>query len=117
MEPNWKPLEDRLGKERCAGFMYMGHINGINIYKHGISRTYLNLDNAGNCFVSSRHGCYVSADFEEERTKLELCLERLQATLETPYDEFFIAQKRAILRSKGIDLLTINIESEDLTIH
>ena len=43
MEPNWKPIEARLGKARCAGFMFMGRVNGINLYKHGISRTYLNL--------------------------------------------------------------------------
>ena len=52
----------------------------------------------------------MSADFEEELTKLGLCLNGLQATLETPYDELFIAQKRAILRLKGIGLLTIQIE-------
>ena len=113
MEPNWKPLEDRLGNARCAGFMYMGRVNGINLYKHGISRTYLNLDDAGNCFVLSRHGCHFAADFDELLKRLELCLEALQATLETPYDELFIAQKRATLSSKGIDLLTIQIESLD----
>jgi hypothetical protein len=117
VEPNWKPLEARLGKARCAGFMFMDRVNGINLSKHGISRTYLNLDDTGSCFVSSHRGCYVSADFEEELTKLELCLKGLQATLETPYDELFIARKRAILRLKGIDLLTIQLESEDLAIH
>ena len=110
MEPNWKPLEAGLGKARCAGFMFMGRVNGINLYKHGISRTYLNLDDTGSCFVSIDRGCYVSADFEEELAKLELCLKGLQATLETPYDELFIAQKRAILRLKGIDLLTIQVK-------
>ena len=39
MEPNWKPLENRLGAARCAGFMFMGRMNGINLYKHGISRS------------------------------------------------------------------------------
>ena len=110
MEPNWKPLEDRLGKARCAGFMFMGRVNGINLYKHGISRTYLNLDDAGNCFVSSLHGCYIPSDFEEELAKLEESLKGLQATLETPYDELFIARKRAILRLEGIALLTIQVE-------
>jgi hypothetical protein len=28
MQANWKPLEKRLGPARCAGFMYMGRING-----------------------------------------------------------------------------------------
>jgi hypothetical protein len=117
VEPNWKPLEGRLGRARCAGFMYMGRVNGINLYKHGISRTYLNLDDAGNCFVSGRHGCHVTTNFDEELKKVELCLEALRATLETQYDELFIAQKRAILRLKGIELITIQIEPEELAIH
>ncbi len=117
MKANWKPLEVKLGKAGCAGFMFMGRINGINLYKHGISRTYLNLDDAGSCFVYSRRECYVSADFEEELRKLELCLKDLQATLETPYDELFIARKRTILRQTGIDLLTIQIEPEEFAIH
>lgn len=112
MEPNWKPLEARLGTARCAGFMFMGRANGINLYKHGISRTYLNLDDAGTCFVSSLRGCYVPADFEKELAKLEQCLKGLQATLETPYDELFIAWKRTILRQEGIDLLTIQVDPE-----
>jgi len=116
VEPNWKRLEARLGKARCAGFMFMGRVNGINLYKHGISRTYLNLDDTGSRFVSSHHGCYVSADFEE-LTKLELCLKGLQAKLETPYDELFIAQKRAILRLKGIDVITIQVEAKEFAIH
>ena len=88
----------------------MGRVNGINLYKHGISRTYLNLGDAGNCFVSSLRGCYIPSDFEEELAKLEESLKGLQATLETPYDELFIARKRAILRLQGIALLTIQVE-------
>ena len=47
MEANWKPLEARLGAARCAGFMFMGYLNGINQYKHGLSRRYLFLDDEG----------------------------------------------------------------------
>src|SRR5215471_14208325 len=42
VEANWKPLENRLGRKRCVGFMYMRRVNGINLYKHGITRSYLN---------------------------------------------------------------------------
>jgi hypothetical protein len=49
MQPIWKPLEEKLGKGRCVGFMYMGRMNGVNLYKHGMSRTYLNLDDLGQC--------------------------------------------------------------------
>jgi len=47
MEANWTPLVGRLGRKRCVGFMYMGRMNGINLYKHGITRTLLNLDDEG----------------------------------------------------------------------
>ena len=51
MQPIWKPLEEKLGRERCGGFMYMGRVNGINLYKHGMARMYVNLDDSGQCYV------------------------------------------------------------------
>lgn len=117
MEPNWKPLEFRLGRARCLGFMYMGRVNGINLYKHGISRTYLNLDDDGDCYVQERPGCCVHVEFELELEKLEKILKGLQATLQTPYDEFFVARKRQALREQGISLLTVQIEPEDSLVH
>ncbi len=117
MDPNWKPLESRLGRARCAGFMYMGRVNGINLYKHGISRTYLNLDDEGSCYGAGANGCYKPADFELELAKLENSLTSLQASLETPYDYVFIARKRQILRQLGISLLTVEVEPEDVLIH
>src|SRR5215470_13807509 len=98
---NWKPLERRLGRDRCVGFMYVG-VSEINLYKHGITRTYLNLDDDGNCHITTSPGCYRRADFEFELKKLEETLKRLRATLETAYDDFFIARKREELRQLGI---------------
>ena len=117
VEPNWKPLENRLGRLRCAGFMYMGRVNGINLYKHGISRTYLNLDDDGNCYIRMGSGSYTAADFKSELVKLEQLLNDLHATLETPYHESFIGRKRDVLRQQGISLLTIQVEPEDVLIH
>ena len=51
--------------------MFMGRVNGINRYKHGITRTYLNLDDKGNCYLSGRRGAYVPADWKSELAKLE----------------------------------------------
>jgi hypothetical protein len=116
MAPNWKPLESRLGAARCAGFMFMGRANG-NLYKHGISRTYLYLDDDGNCYAVGKPGCYLPTDFEQELLKLEELLKGLGATLETSYDENFIAQKRRALRQHGISLLTIQVEPDEVTIH
>ena len=117
MEPNWKPLENRLGATRCAGFMFMGRVNGINLYKHGISRSYLFLDDDGNCYAAGKPGCYVPANFDQELSKLEECLRGLGATLETSYDEHFIAQKLEVLRQHGVSLLTIQVEPDEATIH
>jgi hypothetical protein len=44
-------------------------------------------------------------------------LKGLGATLETSYDENFIAQKRRVLRQHGISLLTIQVEPDEMTIH
>ena len=117
METNWKPLENRLGRERCVGFMYMGRVNGITLYKHGITRTYMNLDDEGNCYIATGSGCYSLADFEFELKKLEETLKVLHATLETPYDDVYIALRQAALRRHGIALLTLQIDPDEVIIH
>ena len=117
MEANWKPLENRLRRKRCVGFMYMGRVNGINLYKHGITRSYLNLDDEGNCYIATGSGCYRPADFEFELKKLEETLEGLHATLETLYDDVFIARKHEQLRQHGISLLTLQVEPPEMKVH
>ncbi len=117
MEPNWKPLENRLGAARCAGFMFMGRVNGINLYKHGISRSYLYLDDDGICYAACKPGCYLPANFDQELSKLEVLLKGLSATLETSYDEGFMRQKREALRQQGVSLLTIQVKPDEMTIH
>ena len=104
MEANWKPLEKKLGVERCTGFMFMGRVNGINLYKHGISRSYLNLDDEGNCYVAAKPGCYLPGDFAHEVAKLEECLKALHTTLETSYDGEFHRTKARSIETAG-DLL------------
>ncbi len=110
VQTNWEPLEKRVGHARCVGFMYMGRVNGMNLYKHGTSRTYLNLNDDGACYIPSGAGCYLHADFDSELANLEACLGTLHATLETPYDEIFIPRKRELLRQQGVSLLTIQVE-------
>jgi hypothetical protein len=114
MEANWKPLENLLGRKRCVGFMYMGCVNSINLYKHGITRTYLNLDDHGNCYLAAGSGCYCRTDFDFELRKLEETLKDLHATLETPYDDVFIARKHEELRRHGISLLTLQLEPKKM---
>lgn len=99
------------------GFMYMGRVNGINLYKHGITRTYLNLDDEGNCCITTGSGCYGLVDFEFELKKLERTLKDLHATLETCYDDVFIARKREELRQPGVSLLTLQVEPQEMKVH
>jgi len=73
--------------------MYMGRVNGINLYKHGITRTYLNLDDEGKCYIGTG------------------------SELETPYDDVFIMRKRKELRQRGVSLLTLQIEPQEIKVH
>ena len=67
MEPNWKPLEAKLGALRCAGFMFMGRSNGINHYKHGLSRRYLFLDDVGRAYETVGRNEFREIPFDEVR--------------------------------------------------
>lgn len=116
MKPIWVPLEKRLGRGRCAGFLFMGRVNGINLYKHGITRTYLNLDDDGNCYVFRGSWRYEPADFSAELGKLEASLVQQGETLESVYDDEYIARKVQALHEAGIPLLRIKVEPEEVKI-
>ena len=117
MEPIWKPLIARLGEKRCVGFVFMGRVNGINLYKHGIARMYLNLDDSGQCYVTSEKWRFERADFDCELDKLERTLAELGETLESGYDESYIARKYDALKRAGLPLRRIEIQPEDLSIN
>jgi hypothetical protein len=117
MQPNWKPLESVLGRTRCAGFMYMGRINGINLYKHGMVRLYLALDDCGRCYRRSGSGRYEPANFEGELARIESALRELDETLESAYDDAYIARKQEAFRQAGLPLVRIEIEPEEVTVH
>ena len=117
MHANWEPLEKRLGRSRCVGFMFMGRINGVNRYKHGITRTYLNLDDHGRCYQIGERGACTLANWEAELKKLEGALSQLGASLGTAYDDAFIDRKRKVLQEQGIALLTLKVEPQESNIH
>jgi hypothetical protein len=117
MEPNWKPLIDKLGERRCAGFMFMGKVNGINLYKHGIARLYLNLDDHGQCYVYRGKSRFEPADYSVQLQRLEKALAELGETIDSVYDEAYIARKTRDLRTAGIVLERIEIDPEDSFIH
>jgi hypothetical protein len=67
--------------------------------------------------VSREHSKFEKAEFASELTKLEAALAELGETLESVYDEAYIAQKRDALRKAGIPLERIEIQPEDLSIN
>ena len=113
VESNWKPLEERLGSTRCAGFMFMGRVNGINQYKHGISRQYLFLDDEGRAYEAAGRNGLREIPIEEALSRVEAPLQEMGETLETPYDSAYISRKDAALREAGFDVLRIRIVPED----
>ena len=115
--PNWKPLEARLGPKRCVGFMFMGRINGLYVYKHGIARMPLYLDDEGQCYACRGGSRYEKADFDAELRKIEVALALIDETLESVYDDAYIARKEEALRRAGIPFLHLEIEPEDVSIN
>ena len=97
--------------------MFMGRVNGINLYKHGIARMYMNLDDSGQCYVARDKGRFDRADFSSEFARLEQALAELGETLESIYDEAYIARKQQALQRAGIPLERIEIQPEDLSIN
>ena len=113
VESNWKPLEERLGSTRCAGFMFMGRVRGINQYKHVISRQYLFLDDEGRAYEAAGRNGFREIPIEEAIARVEAPLQEMGETLETPYDSAYISRKDAALREAGFDVLRIRIVPED----
>src|SRR5580692_11529226 len=98
MEPNWKPLEARLSPARCAVYMFMGRVNGINQYKHGISRRYLLLDDDGRAYQLFARNEFREIPIDEALALVEAPLRAMGETLETPYDSAYVRRKYVALR-------------------
>ena len=64
-EPDWKPLEGVLSRQNCADFLYMGHADGIALYKHRDTRRYLNIDSATGRFFRYADGDYIEINREQ----------------------------------------------------
>src|SRR5712664_2541061 len=107
MEANWEPLEAKLGAARCAGFMFMGRLNGINQYKHGLSRRYLFLDDEGRAYGAAGRNEFREIPFDKALARVEEPLKELGETLETVYDDVYVCRKEATLRAAGMEVLRI----------
>ena len=58
-EPNWTPLELVLPARKLEDFMYMGRAGEIELYKHCLTRRYLNVSADGQRLYRYSDGTYV----------------------------------------------------------
>ena len=61
-KPDWRPLEIALPSEFCEDFMFMGKVGAIVLYKHRLTRRYLNIDAVTGKFYRYLDGNYVEID-------------------------------------------------------
>ena len=57
-EPNWAPLERAVPVTELENFMYMGRAGEIELYKHRLTRRYLNISQDGCRFYRYFDGAY-----------------------------------------------------------
>ena len=58
-EPNWHPLETVLTQDECVDFMYMGRAGEIELYKHRLTRRYLNISSDAKRFYQMLGESYI----------------------------------------------------------
>ncbi|MCZ6663417.1 MAG: hypothetical protein O6951_10920 [Actinobacteria bacterium] len=113
-EPDWKPLSRLLSYSWCGGFMWMNRVEQddatIELYKHGITRHYLNLDRQGRAYA------YTGSDYVQIPMNLAIervfeGLEDMGHTRETDYDDEFVAAKYKALREAG--WIVVSVGSPD----
>jgi hypothetical protein len=92
--------------------MFMGRINGICQYKHGLSRRYLNLGDDGRADRYLDRGRFEEISFEEALAWVVEPLAEMGETIETPYDEEYRAGRSAALRAAGWEELRVQIQPE-----
>ena len=64
-EPNWRPLEMVLTRGECEDFMYIGRAGQIQLYKHAVTRRYLNISPDGPRFYRHERDEYVEVSEAE----------------------------------------------------
>lgn len=116
-EPDWGPLEAAIPREWCGGFMWMQRVKHrsrfIELYKHGITRRYLNLDQTGDAYEYTGKG-YRRIDFENAIEWVFEDLEEWGLSRETVYDDEFIARKYEALRKAGWTVISTGGPEPDL---
>jgi hypothetical protein len=58
-EPNWTPLKLAVHASELENFMYIGRAREIELYKHRLTRRYLNIGKTSHKFYRYIEGKYV----------------------------------------------------------
>ena len=58
-KPNWEPLKLAVPARELGDFMYMGSASEIELYKHRLTRRYLNIGRNSQSFYQFIDGRYV----------------------------------------------------------
>ena len=61
-KPDWQPLENAIPSDYAEDFMFMGKAGDIVLYKHRLTRRYLNIDAVTGRFYRYADGEYVEID-------------------------------------------------------
>lgn len=63
-EPNWAPLKAVVPAAELEFFMFMGSVGEIELYKHTLTRRYLNISRDARTFYQYIDGGYVEVTRE-----------------------------------------------------
>lgn len=108
-EPDWDPLHVVLPLEWCDGFMWMYRLQEgdavIEMYKHGITRRYLMLDQHNRAYRYTGDS-HVQIPVALAVERVFAGIEEMGWTRETTYDEEFVAEKHRQFREAGWTVIT-----------
>lgn len=115
IEDQWGPLRLVVPEKQRDGFMFMGTNHDfpgseseplIYLYKHGISRGYLNVDEEGLFYkFNPQTDTYSRVSQEDAFKKVFDDLESLNATPETKYDDAYRAERDQKLADAGFTVI------------
>jgi len=114
MLESFELLERALPIENCGGFMFMGQHGTVYLYKHGMTRAYLNLADDGKGGASSKcfdqaSKTYVSIPMEEAIKHAFDGLEAMGVSPKTSYDAKYRAERDHALAAAGFRTITTSI--------
>lgn len=112
-EPDWGPLEKVLPYKHCAGFMFMGYVGHVRLYKHGFTRRYLNLDPEGNAYAYNEvTDGYFRIPLKWAIRDVFSGLKEMGFTRATPYDEKARRKIHKELEAAGWTMLSMGPDDE-----